>query len=81
MTIQEIISRLDTSPLTEEECYFVLSEYIRIRKGKVVHPVINAQYGEIHAFTEMQKMHEMLNVAITWFRENEKSTYKFIETA
>lgn len=73
MDLTEIINRPDETPLQEQECYFILSEYVRARKGVAIVPRIETRFGQMIAERDAAIMHEMLNYAIAWFRINQKS--------
>lgn len=68
--LRALIEQPDTTPLSMEESAFILSEYVRIRKGRTIHPFIETRYGPFIAHREVGLMHELLNVAIVWFRNN-----------
>ena len=70
MDLREIINRPDDVPIEEEESYFVIREYIKIRKGKNVNPRIETRFGHIYSMQECHLMLNMLNYAIIWLREN-----------
>lgn len=65
--LQEIINRPNEVAIEEGEAYFVLKEYVRIRKGVDIEPKIDFNLG----FSEVEIMQKMLNCAIAWLKEHQ----------
>jgi hypothetical protein len=70
MNLKEIINRPNETPLEEDEACLVIKQYIKARKGVDVKPKIEIRYGRARAMHEVNLMHQMLNHAIGWFRQN-----------
>lgn len=71
MNLKEIVFRDYSKPITQEECIFVIREYIKTRKGVDVKPRLKTNFGEFGAIHELSLMIDMTNHAISWFRGNE----------
>lgn len=70
MNLKEIVNRHDSIPIQQDEAFFVISEYIKIRKGVDVQPRIENRFGSLHAVAQVQLMGNMLIHAICWLKEN-----------
>lgn len=70
MDLKEIVNRPNETPIQEQEACLVIKEYIKARKGVEIQPKIETRLGQIYAMREVNLMHEMLNYAIGWFRQN-----------
>ena len=70
MDLKEIINRPNETPLEQEEAYLVIKQYVKARKGVDIKPKIEIRRGRLVAMHEINLMHQMLNHAIAWFREN-----------
>lgn len=72
MTLKEIINRDFSEPISQEECLFVLYEYIKIRKNIEINPIIDITSikGQLTTSYQIQKMIELTNTAIIWYRNN-----------
>ena len=72
MNLKEIITRDFSETITQEECLFVLHEYIKVRKNIEVNPIIDiiSIKGQLTILPQMQKMIELTNAAIMWYRNN-----------
>lgn len=66
MNLQEIINRNDSYPITQDECLFVIKEYVKIRKNVDITPVINM----FNPIQEVELMAKLANIAIHWLRTN-----------
>ncbi len=72
MNLKELIDRPNETPIQEDEAYFILREYIKIRKGVDISPRLSSIFGRMGATIEVQIMHNMLDYAIAWLKENYK---------
>jgi hypothetical protein len=70
MDLKEIVNRPNETPIEEQEAYLVIKEYIKARKGVEIQPMIETRLGKLNAMHEVNLMHQMLNYAIGWFRQN-----------
>ena len=70
MEIQEIVQRPDNLPISEEEAMFLITEYIRVKKGVKVNMHIEKRYGIFGMEREYSLMAKMLPYAVSYFREN-----------
>ena len=73
MDLKEIVNRPNRAVLQEDEAYFVLQEYIRIRKNRKITPRIDYSRGTMKAMKETQLLNHMLVHATQWFKENPES--------
>ena len=70
MNLKEIVNRPNETPLEEDEAYLVIKQDVKARKGVDIEPRIEIRRGKFVAMHEVNLMHQMLNHAIAWFREN-----------
>lgn len=70
MDLKEIVNRPNETPIEEQEACLVIKEYIKVRKGGEVQPMIETRQGKFNAIREVNLMRQMLNYAIGWFRQN-----------
>ena len=72
MNLKEIINRDVSETITQEECLFVLHEYIKVRKNIEVNPIIDiiSIKGQLTILPQIQKMIELTNAAIIWYKNN-----------
>ena len=72
MNLKEIINRDFSEPIFQEECLFVLYEYIKIRKNIEINPIINITSikGQLTILHQIQEMIKLTNTAIIWYRNN-----------
>lgn len=72
MNLKEIINRDFSETITQEECLFVLHEYIKVRKNIEVNPIIDiiSIKGQLTILPQIQKMIELTNTAIIWYKNN-----------
>lgn len=68
MNLYNLIQQDISTPLSMQECLFILKQYINIRKGIDVNPVINKNL--FHVQNEVTLMHYMTTHTIIWFKNN-----------
>jgi len=67
MNLKEIVTRDKRIPVIEDECLFVIKEYIKERKGIDVNPVINL---DTSLMLQYQIMNRLFLCASNWYLEN-----------
>lgn len=70
MDLKEIVNRNPKIPVEQEECLFVIKEYIKIRKNVEVEPMIDTRWGMINTNLELTRMMQMFNHATAWLKSN-----------
>ena len=68
MNLLEIINRDESVPITQDEALYVIKEYVKIRKGVDIKPIINF----FSPFSEIKLMNLMLIDAKSWLKLNPK---------
>lgn len=71
MNLKEIVNRDDRKPVSQNECLFVIKEYIKIRKGVDVDPRIETRLGRMKTILDLQLMSQMATHAIGWLKGNQ----------
>ena len=66
MNLQEIVNRDNSYPITQDECLFVIKEYVKIRKNVDIIPALNL----FNLRNEIELMTKLANNAIHWLRTN-----------
>ena len=72
MNLKEIVYRSEQKAITQEECLFVIKEYVKIRKGVEITPYITPPRG-FNAFKtvdELKLMTNMVNHACGWLEDS-----------
>ena len=71
MYLHEIINRPQNEEISQEESLFIIKEYVRIRKGVEITPVIQTRaIPRIFIQDQLTKMIAMRDHAIKWFKNN-----------
>lgn len=70
MDLKEIAFRSPNAPIEQEECLYVVKQYVKIRKGVDINPKIDTKFGRIGIERELYIMLLMSNIAINWLRIN-----------
>ena len=78
MSVDEIINRKETDPLTQEEALFIIKEYVKERKGRDIVPEIYHNQPTPFVVMQLQLMGEMACHAIGWFKNNKLKTERSI---
>ncbi len=70
MNLVEIVNRKDNHNLSDDEALFVIKEYVKIRKGVEITPIIEKRLGKAYAMIQLNMLFEMASLAIFWLKEN-----------
>jgi len=70
MDLKEIVNRDLDLPLTQEESLFVLKEYVKVRKGQDINPVIIMDMPTPFIIRQLEIMASLTFYAIMWYRTN-----------
>ena len=68
MDIKDIVNKPDTYEFSQDEMIFVISEYIKDRKGIEVKPRINTSFGQFVTMNELNIMNHLFNYALNWYK-------------
>ena len=68
MNLSEIINK--TEP-TQDEMLFAIQQYIKIRKGEDVNPVIDTSRSNMYTMVQLQQMRRLYIVSAEWLRDNQ----------
>jgi len=68
--LKEIVFGDASSPISQDECLFVIKEYVAERKGVEITPFVNPRQNRLALMMQLNLMMEMTNTAIGWFTKN-----------
>ncbi len=54
--------------LEQDESLFIIKEYVRIRKGVEINPVIETRFGKFYSMQQLGLMMELVTTATIWLR-------------
>ena len=69
MNLKQLISQSDHIPLEQKECFFIIEQYIKARKGVDVRVGISP-FDVFRINHKLRLMIHMTNIAIAWFKQN-----------
>ena len=70
MDLEEIVNRNTNIQIEQAESLFVIKEYVRIKKGIHINPVIFINVPQIFLVKQLKMMAAMSLHAIMWFKMN-----------
>ena len=68
MNLSEIINKPEP---TQDEMLFAIQQYIKIRKGEDVNPVIDTSRSNMYTMVQLQQMRRLYFVSAEWLRDNQ----------